>query len=167
MESTNTNIKPFIHLREASKDDAPIILELICELADYERAPEQVTLTEAELLNDGFGERPLFKVILAETGGKTVGMALWYFAYSTWKGKGLYLDDLIVTEKLRGKGIGRKLLNAFMVEAKKAGAKQVHWQVLDWNTPAIEFYKKVGASIEPEWYDCKMSEEQIQNYKSE
>ncbi|HRH67783.1 MAG TPA: GNAT family N-acetyltransferase, partial [Bacteroidia bacterium] len=103
----------------------------------------------------------------AEVDQQIAGIALYFIKYSTWKGKGFYLDDLIVTEKLRGKGIGRKLLDAFMQEAKNNGAKQVHWQVLDWNTPAIEFYKKVGASIEAEWLDCKMTEEQIQDYKPE
>jgi len=165
MESTNTNIKPFIHLREASKDDAPIILELICELADYERAPEQVTLTEAELLNDGFGERPLFKVILAETGGKTVGMALWYFAYSTWKGKVLYLEDIIIKKNFRGMGIGSLLFEELILQAGKHRAKRMQWQVLNWNEKAIRFYQKYGANMSSEWLNGSLTEEQILNLK--
>ena len=92
-------------------------------------------------------------------------MAIYFVKYSTWKGKGLYLDDLIVSEKYRGRGIGKKLFDAFMEEAKKIEAKQVHWQVLDWNTPAIDFYKKLGASLEAEWLDCKMTEEQVISYQ--
>ena len=156
-----------IRIRKGRKEALGAVLRLVNELADFEKAPDAVTNTIADMEIDGFGSSPVFEFYVAEVNAEIAGIALYYVKYSTWKGKGLYLDDLIVTEKLRGKGIGRKLLNAFMVEAKKAGAKQVHWQVLDWNTPAIEFYKKVGASIEPEWYDCKMSEEQIQNYKSE
>ena len=104
---------------------------------------------------------------MAESEGNILGMALYFVKYSTWKGKGLYLDDLIVSEVHRGKGIGRKLFDAFMNEAKTIGAKQVHWQVLDWNTPAIDFYKKLGSSVEVEWLDCKMTEEQVGKYRCE
>ena len=154
-------------IRKGRKQDLGAVLRLVNELADFEKAPDAVTNTIADMETDGFGSKPVFEFYVAETDGEIVGIALYFIKYSTWKGKGLYLDDLIVTERMRGKGIGKKLLDAFLMEAKKAGTKQVHWQVLDWNTPAIEFYKKVGASIEPEWYDCKMTEEQIQNYKSE
>ena len=116
---------------------------------------------------DGFGKNAVFGFHVAELNDVIVGMAVYFIKYSTWKGKGLYLDDLIVSEKYRSKGIGKKLFDTFISEAKAIGAKQVHWQVLDWNTPAIEFYKKLGSSIEAEWLDCKMTEEQIVNYRCE
>ncbi|MBK7850140.1 MAG: GNAT family N-acetyltransferase [Bacteroidetes bacterium] len=154
-----------IIIRKGRKEDLSDVLRLVYELADFEKAPDAVTNTIADMETDGFGPHPVFEFYVAEVNKEIAGIALYYIKYSTWKGKGLYLDDLIVTEKLRGKGIGKKLLDAFMLEAQKADAKQVHWQVLDWNTPAIDFYKKVGASIEAEWLDCKMSDEQIYNYK--
>ena len=154
-----------IIIRKGRKEDLSDVLRLVYELADFEKAPDAVTNTIADMEADGFGPHPVFEFYVAEVNQEIAGIALYYIKYSTWKGKGLYLDDLIVTEKLRGKGIGKKLLDAFMLEAQKADAKQVHWQVLDWNTPAIDFYKKVGASIEAEWLDCKMSDEQIYKYK--
>lgn len=129
---------------------------LIRELALFEKAPEQVTNTESAMLHDGFGEHPVFESLVAECEGTVVGMALYFVKYSTWKGKGLYLDDLIVTESFRGRGIGQALLNAFLQQARARGARQVHWQVLDWNQPAIDLYKKIGASVDAEWLDCKM-----------
>lgn len=152
-------------VRKGTRKDLPDVLRLIQELATFEKAPDAVTNTLDEMEQQGFGEKPIFGLHVAELENKIVGMAIYFIKYSTWKGKGLYLDDLIVSEKFRGRGIGSKLFDAFMVEAKRIGAKQVHWQVLDWNTPAIEFYKKLGASLEGEWLDCKMSEEQIQNYQ--
>lgn len=152
-------------IRKGEKRDLPQVLELIKELAAFEKAPHEVTNTLADMERDGFGDRPAFSFHVAELNGVLVGIALYFVKYSTWKGKGLFLDDLIVSEKYRSKGIGKKLLDAFMNEAKNIGAKQVHWQVLDWNTPAIEFYKKLGASIDAEWLDCKMTEEQITKYQ--
>lgn len=145
-----------VTIRKGEKSDLATIHSLICELALFEKAPEQVVTTLQTMEKDGFGEQPIFRTIVAEADGRIVGMALFFTKYSTWRGKGLYLDDLIVTEKYRGKGIGKKLLNAVFDEANKMGAKQIHWQVLDWNTPAIDFYKKVGARIEAEWWDCKV-----------
>lgn len=144
------------NVRFGEKRDLPAVLGLIRELAEFEKAPEQVITTVESMENDGFGEKPVFKFIVAEADGIIVGMALFFTKYSTWRGKGLYLDDLIVTESFRGKGIGSKLLDAVFAEAKAMNAQQIHWQVLDWNTPAIEFYKKVGARIEAEWWDCKI-----------
>lgn len=152
-------------IRKGEKKDLPQVLELIRELAAFEKAPHEVTNTLVDLERDGFGERPAFSFHVAELNGLIVGIALYFVKFSTWKGKGLFLDDLIVSEKYRSKGIGKKLLDAFMNEAKKIGAKQVHWQVLDWNTPAIEFYKKLGTSIDAEWLDCKMTAEQITKYQ--
>ncbi len=154
-----------ITIRKGLKADLPDVLRLVHELADFEKAPDAVTNTVKEMENDGFGEKPVFGFYIAELDEKAVGVALYFIKYSTWKGKGLYLDDLFVSEKYRGKGIGKKLFDAFMKEAKLMNAKQVHWQVLDWNTPAIDFYKKLGSTIEAEWWDCKMTEEQIQEYK--
>ena len=105
---------------------------------------------------DGFGKNPVFNFYVAELNNKIIGIAVYFIKYSTWKGKGLYLDDLFVTEKFRGKGIGKKLFDIIIEEAKKIKAKQLHWQVLDWNTPAIDFYKKYGATIDAEWLDCKL-----------
>ena len=156
-----------LQIRKGEKKDIPDVLRLVHELADFEKAPDAVTNTVQEMEQDGFGKNPVFRFHIAELDEEIVGVALYFVKYSTWKGKGLYLDDLFVSEKYRGKGIGKKLFDAFMQEAKSAGAKQVHWQVLDWNTPAIEFYKKLGSTIEAEWWDCKMTEEQIMNYRSE
>ena len=151
-------------IRPATKADLPAIMQLIRELALFEKAPEQVTNTLAAMEADGFGEKPVFELHVAEWNGEVVGMALYFVKYSTWKGKGLYLDDLVVTEKHRGKGIGTKLLRAYLTVAQEIRARQAHWQVLDWNTPAIDLYRKMGASIEGEWLDCKLTEEQIRQY---
>jgi GNAT superfamily N-acetyltransferase len=151
-------------IRKGTKQDLPALLYLIYELAEFEKAPDAVTNTVADMEKDGFGDQPVFEFHVAEIEDQIVGVALYFVKYSTWKGKGLYLDDLIVTEKHRGKGIGKMLLDKVIEVAKETGAKQLHWQVLDWNTPAIEFYKKLNVSIEAEWLDCKMTEEQIREY---
>jgi GNAT superfamily N-acetyltransferase len=154
-----------IEIRKGRKEDLPHVLKLVHELAEFEKAPDAVTNTVKAMEEDGFGGKPVFDFHVAVVDGIIVGIALYFVKYSTWVGKGLYLDDLMVTEKMRGKGIGQKLFNAFMDEAKRINAKQVHWQVLDWNTPAIDFYKKMNASIEEQWWDCKMLEQQIKEYK--
>lgn len=153
-----------MEIRKGKKEDLPGVFKLINELALFEKAPEEVSNTIEAMEQDGFGENPVFGFHIAEAEGVIVGMALYFIKYSTWKGKGLYLDDLIITESMRGKGLGQKLFDVFMQEAKAIDAKQVHWQVLDWNTPAVDFYKKLGAKIDVEWWDCKMTEEQIKNY---
>jgi GNAT superfamily N-acetyltransferase len=153
-----------INIRKGIKEDLTQVLELIHELALFEKAPQQVTNTIKDMEADGFGEKPVFEFFVAELDKKVIGIALYFIKYSTWKGKGLYLDDLIVTQNHRGKGFGKKLFDAIILEAKKINAKQLHWQVLDWNTPAIEFYKKYGASVEAEWLDCKLKiEKNIEN----
>jgi GNAT superfamily N-acetyltransferase len=154
-----------IGIRKGRRDDLPHVLALIHELAEFEKAPDAVTNTVEDMERDGFGEKPVFNFHVAIVEEKIVGIAVYFVKYSTWVGKGLYLDDLMVTEKMRGKGIGQKLFNAFIEEAKRINAQQAHWQVLDWNKPAIDFYKKMNASIEEQWWDCKMTEEQIKNYK--
>lgn len=151
-------------IRKGTKADLPGVLRLIKELALFEKAPEAVTNTVTDMESDAFGTIPVFGFHVAELNNELVGAAIYFVKYSTWKGKGLFLDDLIVSEPYRGKGIGKKLFDSFMEEAKQIGAKQVHWQVLDWNTPAIDFYKKLGASIDAEWLDCKMTEKQVDRY---
>ncbi len=153
-------------IRKGKKDDLPGVLELIKELALFEKSPEEVSNTLEKMEEEGFGKNPVFSFFIAQMNDKIVGIAVYFTKYSTWKGKGLYLDDLIVTESLRGKGIGRQLFNAFMEEAKNQDAQQVHWQVLDWNTPAIDFYRKMNARIDTEWLDCKMTAEQILSFNN-
>ena len=143
-------------IRKGTKQDLPSVLDLINELALFEKAPEQVINTVNDMEKDGFGKNPVFTFYVAELNNTIVGIAVYFVKYSTWKGKGLYLDDLFVTEKFRGKGIGKKLFDIIIEEAKNINAKQLHWQVLDWNTPAINFYKKYGATVDAEWLDCKL-----------
>ena len=142
-------------IRKGKKKDLPAVFELICELAIFEKAPEQVTNTVRDMEADGFGKNPVFDFYVAELNDKIIGIAVYFTKYSTWKGKGLYLDDLLVTEEHRRKGIGKKLFDQIIIEAKNMNARQMHWQVLDWNMPAIDFYKKYGATIDSEWLDCK------------
>jgi GNAT superfamily N-acetyltransferase len=140
-----------IIIRESVREDVPAMFELIKELALYEKAPEQVTNTIEQMYVDGFGENPIFGTIVSEVDGVVVGMALYYFRYSTWKGKRLYLEDLIVSETMRGRGLGEKLLEATIEQARKTACTGLMWQVLDWNEPAINFYKKFGARFDEEW----------------
>jgi GNAT superfamily N-acetyltransferase len=140
-----------IIIRESVREDVPAMFELIKELALFEKSPEQVTNTIDQMYEDGFGENPIFGTIIAEVDGKVVGMSLYYFRYSTWKGKRLYLEDLIVSETMRGKGLGEKLLEATIEKARETSCTGLMWQVLDWNTAAINFYKKFGARFDEEW----------------
>ena len=147
-----------ITLRKAVPKDVSAILSLVKELALFEKAPDAVTNTETMILRDGFGENPAFRCMVAEINdtGEVVGMALYYWAYSTWKGRYMYLDDLYVKEKMRGLGIGKQLLEAFIADAKESGAQLVKWEVLDWNEPAIEFYKRYDVTFDNEWIHCKL-----------
>lgn len=145
----------------------PQVHGLIKELAEYEKAPLEVTNTLEDMQRDGFGDEPIYKFFVAESDTEgVVGIALYYTAYSTWKGKMLFLEDLVVTERHRRSGIGRKLFNAVAAEARQTGAKRFKWQVLDWNEPAIAFYKKIGANLDGEWINCNMTEEQIKDYSA-
>lgn len=148
-------------VRFAKEEDIPFVHALIKELAEYEKAPQEVTNTVDDMLRDGFGPNPVFRCLVAETDGKVTGMAIYFVKYSTWKGKGIYLDDIVVTESMRRMGIGKLLFDAIVKDAKLIGAKQLHWQVLDWNTPAIEFYKKYNADLDGEWINCKLTEQQL------
>jgi len=152
-------------IRKGEKRDLQGMLDLIHELAEFEKAPDAVTNTVADMERDGFSEKPVFRFHVAEYEGKVIGIAVYFVKYSTWKGKGFYLDDIVVTEKFRSKGIGKKLFDEYVKEAKKENAKQLHWQVLDWNKRAIKFYERMNARIEPEWWDCKIDEEEILKYK--
>ena len=150
-----------IKVREATGNDVPEMLKLIKELALYEKAPEQVINTEEEMLKNGFGEQPLFKSFVAENENRIIGTAICYTAYSTWKGKYIYLDDIVVTETERNTGAGRLLFDAVLNHAKSIGANQLRWHVLNWNEPAINFYKKYSCSFDEEWITCKIEKENI------
>ena len=139
-------------LRRGVVADLPQVLALIQELATYERAPNAVTNTLADMERDGFGPNPIFSFFVLENeAGAIVGLALFYTAYSTWKGRMLYLEDLVVTEAARRGGHGQQLFEAVVEEARATGAKRLKWQVLEWNELAINFYKKLGATLDPEW----------------
>jgi len=147
--------RPTYLIRRGSQTDIPSVFALIQELALFEKAPDEVENTVEQMLLDGFGEHPLYGFFVAEdASGGIIGMALYYFRYSTWKGKRMYLEDLIVTEAHRGQGVGKELLDAIITEAKVTGCNGVVWQVLEWNEPAIQFYKKYGATLDGEWINC-------------
>jgi GNAT superfamily N-acetyltransferase len=131
----------------------------------YERAPEAVTNTLDMMRHDGFGPEPIFGFFVLEDGDDLLGLALFYTAYSTWKGRMLYLEDLVVTEAARRGGYGRQLFDAVVAEAQRTGAQRMKWQVLDWNEPAIGFYKKLGATIETEWLNGNLSAEELASYQ--
>ena len=153
-----------IIIRVAVKEDCPRLLELIKELALYERAPEEVTVTLKEFEEAGFGPKPVWKAFVAELNGVVQGFALYYIRYSTWKGCRLYLEDFLVTEALRGKGIGKVLFDTIIQEAKELGFNGMTWQVLDWNEPALNFYRKYEANIEAGWLNGSLSKEQLKQF---
>lgn len=159
-----------ISIRKAVKEDCPRLLELVRELAVYERAPNEVTVTPEHFVESGFGETPVWWAFVATTssgaGNNTaekdvaennetiIGFALYYIRYSTWKGQAMYLEDIIITEAMRGKGAGRLLFDRLIEEAKEKKFNRITWQVLEWNEPAINFYKKYNAGFDPEWVNC-------------
>jgi GNAT superfamily N-acetyltransferase len=136
-----------ITIRRAKPDDCNRLLELIQELADYEKAPNEVTVSLEHFTESGFGE----------TEGMIQGFALYYIRYSTWKGQRMYLEDIIVTEAMRGKGVGKLLFDRLIEEAKDKSLQGISWQVLEWNEPAINFYKKYNANFDPEWVNCSIA----------
>lgn len=145
-----------ILLRKATKNDLPAVIELIKELAAYEKAAHEVKITLEELQKDGFGEYPLFWIILAEVDEKIVGMSFYYIRYSTWTGRNLYLEDIVVKESFRRFGIGQLLFEETIKAAKEMNVRQMMWQVLDWNEPALNFYKKFNAELDSEWINGKL-----------
>lgn len=145
-----------IVIRRAVKEDCPRILELVRELALFEKAPEEVTVTPEHFEESGFGENPVWWAFVAESEGEVQAFALYYIRYSTWKGQRMYLEDLLVTKKLRGKGIGQSLFNELFKEAREKQLSGIVWQVLEWNEPAIKFYKKLNASFDAEWVNCSV-----------
>ena len=140
------------NIRHAQREDCSAMLELIRELAVYEKAPDEVTVDPLHFEESGFGLNPVWWAFVVENQEKkVVAFALYYIRYSTWKGQVMYLEDILVTEALRGKGIGKMLIERLIEEAREKGFKRMTWQVLDWNEPAINFYKKFGAKFDPEW----------------
>ena len=146
-----------ITIRKGTPADVEPALLLIKELAAFEKAPEQVINTVEQMLIDGYGEKPIFDLLVAEADQKIAGIAIYFIKYSTWKGKCLYLDDIVVQESLRGKGIGKHLFDAVVAEAKLCNCQQLQWQVLNWNEPAINFYKKYDTVFDAEWINCKIT----------
>ncbi len=153
-----------ITIELATKDDMPFVLELIQELATFEREPGAVDITVDDLINDGFGKQPLFTCFVARVNNIIEGMALVYFRYSTWKGKTLHLEDLVVRASKRGTGLGNALFKQVISYAKQEGVGRAEWVVLDWNTNAIKFYERSGATILKDWHLVQMNKEQLNNY---
>jgi len=143
-----------IKIRKATRKDCARILELVRELAVYEKAPNEVTITLEHFEESGFGEKPVWWAFVAEVNGRIEGFALYYIRFSTWKGQRMYLEDLYVTEEMRSKGIGKMLFDRLLQEARERKLNGMMWQVLEWNEPAINFYKKYDASFDPEWINC-------------
>lgn len=153
-------------IRDAVKNDTPRILELITELAIFEKEPNAVTITSEDLNAFGFGNHPKFHCFVAEINGRIEGIALVYTRFSTWSGLVLHLEDLIVSQAKRGHGLGTALLDAVVTHAKTLDVKRVSWEVLDWNEPAISFYEKKGANVMREWNVVQLNEDGIKNYLS-
>lgn len=157
-----------IVIRKGLEKDIPNALNLVKELAVYEKAPLEVEVTREEMMEWGFGKDKIFDFFVAEIDGEICGMALYYFKYSTWKGKCMFLEDIIVTEKLRKQGIGKMLFDEVVKVAAEKKVRRLEWQVLEWNEPAIEFYKKYNSRFDGEWINCKLTNsdvlQQLQKY---
>jgi GNAT superfamily N-acetyltransferase len=145
-----------IDIRPARREDCGRLMELVQELADYEKAPDEVTVDFDHFVESGFGLHPVWWAYVAEVDGRIEGFALYYIRYSTWKGQRLYLEDLIVTQAMRGKGLGKMLFEKLLEETREKKFSGMVWQVLDWNEPAINFYKKYGAKLDGEWVNCSI-----------
>jgi GNAT superfamily N-acetyltransferase len=151
-------------IRVAKANDMPQVLQLIKELAEFEKEGGAVDITAADLIRDGFGESILFRCFVAEVDGKIEGMALIYPRYSTWKGPVIHLEDLIVTKKMRGHGLGNALLTEVVKYGHRQGVKRISWEVLDWNEPAIAFYEKKGARVMRDWDVVQLDAKGIETY---
>ncbi len=150
-----------LQIRKGTPKDMPDVLALITELAVFEKEPDAVVISAEDLVRDGFSENPLFHTFVAEVNNQIIGVALYYYRFSTWKGKTIHLEDLIVKESSRGTGAGFALYSEIIKQGKKDNVRRVEWNVLDWNTPAIEFYEKSGAKILNDWYLVQMDEDGI------
>jgi GNAT superfamily N-acetyltransferase len=144
-------------IRKAIATDIPAVHDLIRELAEYEQAPEEVIVTEHDMINDGFGSNPLYTCYVAEDHNEIIGMALYYIKYSTWKGPCVFLEDIIVTQSRRKEGLGKLLFDQVLSDCRKMNCKRVEWQVLDWNTPAIKFYEQYEPEVLKEWLNYRLS----------
>ena len=152
-----------MNIRKGTPQDMKAVLGLIQELAEFEKEPDAVLITVDDLIRDGFESNPLFHVFVAEVEEEIVGIALYYYRYSTWKGKTIHLEDLVVKDKMRGTGVGYALYSEIIKQGKKDNVRRIEWNVLDWNTPAIAFYEKSGAKVLDEWRVAQMDEAAI-NY---
>jgi len=154
----STSVETALTIRPATAADVPLILDFIRALAEYERAPQEAVATRDDLLRDGFGPEPKFRVVIADWEQQPAGFAFFFHHYSTWRGRaGLYLEDLFVRPEFRGKGIGKALLRYLAQVAVRENCYGMRWQVLDWNTPAIDFYKALGAEIMQEWLTVRLT----------
>ena len=166
-----------MNIRKGNREDMEAVLGLIQELADFEKEPDAVLITVEDLIRDGFGPNPLFHVFVAEVESdpspdnyrdeqakQIVGIALYYYRYSTWKGKIIHLEDLVVKDKMRGTGLGYALYSEIIKQGKKDNVRRIDWHVLDWNSPAIDFYEKTGAKVLKNWHLVQMDEEGIDNF---
>ncbi|MEY2868139.1 MAG: hypothetical protein RIR01_557 [Bacteroidota bacterium] len=153
-----------MNIRVGEKEDMEAVLKLIQELAEFEKEPDAVIVTVEDLIRDGFGDQPLFHVFVAERDSEIVGIAFYYYRYSTWKGKIIHLEDLIVKNNMRGKGVGYALYSEIIKQAQRDNVKRIDWNVLNWNTPAIDFYEKTGAKVLKEWHVAQMDEAGIADF---
>ena len=151
-------------IRKATKNDMPSVLELIQELATFEKEPDAVVVTVDDLVRDGFSENPLFQCFVAEVDGEIIGMALYYYRFSTWKGKTIHLEDLIVKENKRGTGAGFALYKEIIKQGKAENVRRIEWNVLEWNTLAIDFYEKSGAKVLGDWRVVHMDDKGIEQF---
>lgn len=153
-----------IKIRKGELSDIADALNLIKELAEYENAPNEVETSIESMTEDGFGDGNLFKFLVAESDNKVIGIAVYFYTYSTWKGRVLYLEDLVVKESFRRHGIGKMLFDELVSIAVETKCKRMSWQVLEWNEPAIKFYEKIGAEFDGEWINCRLTYNDLKNY---